>query len=154
MSNIGDLANSIFEYEFDSTGVSLTSISGWLSENIGELNNLLYTSFSGVNGEIPDLKLEEQNIYKELYLYNFYTKQARNTLRGILDNSSNILSIEDGEQTINFVNRNEVAKVYRGLAQDAQNRLEKLVYAYQSYTSHPRQVGGIEANLPSTGVFY
>ena len=50
MSNIGDLANSIYINEFDSTGVTVDAISGWLENNIGQLNNVLYTSFSGENG--------------------------------------------------------------------------------------------------------
>ena len=77
MSNIGTLATSIFENEFDSTGVTVVSISGWLENNIGQLNNLLYKSFSGISGEVPGLGLEEQNIYKELYLYHYYFSYFR-----------------------------------------------------------------------------
>jgi hypothetical protein len=113
MSDIGNLATSIYENEFDSTGVTVESISGWLDNNIGQLNNVLYTSFSGVNGNVEGLQLEEQNIYKEMYLYHYYTKQARNTLRGITDNTNGVLSVQDGEQVVSFVNRNEVSKVYR-----------------------------------------
>ena len=151
MSNIGTLATSIFVNEFDSTGITVVSISGWLENNIGELNNLLYTSFSGTNGNIAGLNLEEQNIYQEMFLHHHYKKQARNTLRGIADNTNNITSVRDGEQTISFVNRNEVSKVYKGLAQDAYGRLKDLVYSYNSYQASPRQVGGVESLLQPTG---
>lgn len=143
MNDIGNLATSIYENEFDSTGIALTSISGWLDNNIGQLNNVLYTSFSGVNGNVDGLKLEERNIYQEMFLHHYYKKQARNTLRGITDNINSVLSVQDGEQTVSFINRNEVSKVYKGIAQDAYNRLQDLVYSYNSYKASPRQVGEI-----------
>jgi hypothetical protein len=146
MSNIGNLANSIYINEFDSTGVTVESISGWLDNNIGQLNNVLYTSFSGLNGEVDGLNLEEQSIYKEMYLYHYYTKQTRNTIRGIADDTDgNILSVRDGDNAITFVNKNEVSKVYKSLAQDAYDGLQSLIVNYNSYQSSPRQVGGIEA---------
>ena len=152
MSNIGTLATSIFENEFDSTGITVASISGWLENNVGELNNLLYSSFSGTSGNISGLNLEEQNIYQEMFLHHHYKKQARNTLRGITDNTNNITSVRDGEQTISFVNRNEVSKVYKGLANDAYKRLQSLAYSYNSYQASPRQVGGIESLQQPTGI--
>jgi hypothetical protein len=152
MNNIGNLASSIFINEFDSTGITIDSISGWLDSNIGQLNNVLYTSLSGINGNVNGLGLEEQSIYKEMYLYHYYTKQTRNVIRGIAnDSNGNILSVRDGDNAITFVNKNEVSKVYRSLAQDAYEKLEGLIYKYNSYNASPRQVGGIESNLQVTG---
>lgn len=156
MSVYSDLAHEIFSVEFASdTGVTTYSqISGWFSTNLGMLNNLLYTNFSGEN---PDLGIEEKSIFKELYLSNFYTKQARNALRGILassNNGDNILSVSDGDNSITFVNRNEVSKVYRGLATDSQARLKDLIQSYNSYKAQPRQLGGIEAGYFSGSGYY
>ena len=153
MSNLGDLATSINSIEFDSaTSPSVASISGWLENNLGKLNTALYTSFSGVNGEVSGLLLEEQNIYKEMYLYDYYTKQTRNTIRGIADDTNgNILSVRDGDNAITFVNKNEVSKVYKGLAQDSYNALEGLIGKYNSYQASPRQVGGIESRPLTPG---
>lgn len=152
MSNIGDLANSIYINEFDSTGVTVESISGWLENNIGQLNNVLYTSFSGVSGEVSGLNLEEQNIFKQMYLYHYYTKQTRKTIRGIADDTNgNILSVRDGDNAITFVNKNEVSKVYKNLAQDANKTLMDLVARYNSYQASPRQVGGIDSRAQTTG---
>lgn len=151
MSDIGDLANSIYINEFDSSGVTVESISGWLENNIGQLNNVLYTNFSGVNGEVSGLNLEEQNIFKEMYLYHYYVKQTRNTIRGIAnDTNGNILSVRDGDNAITFVNKNEVSKVYKTLAQDADKKLMDLVAKYNSYQSSPRQVGGIESRAQAS----
>ena len=147
MSNIGDLATSIYINEFDSSGTTVESISGWLDSNVGQLNNVLYTSFSGVSGDVEGLLLEEQSIYKQMYLYHHYTKQTRNTVRGIAnDTNGNILSVRDGDNAITFVNKNEVSKVYKSLAQDARSELQDLVTNYNGYQSSPRQVGGIEAS--------
>jgi len=149
MSDLGNLSTSIYHNEFDSESgsPSVESISGWLENNLGQLNNVLYTSFSGVAGDVSGLNLEEQNIYKEMYLYHYYTKQTRNTIRGIAnDTNGNIVSVRDGDNAITFVNKNEVSKVYKGLANDANNRLSDLVSKYNSYNASPRQVGGIEAS--------
>ena len=152
MSNIGNLANSIFINEFDSTGVTVDSISGWLEGNIGQLNNVLYSSLSVSNGQVDGLNSEEQSIYTEMYLYHYYTKQTRNTIRGIAnDSNGNILSVRDGDNAITFVNKNEVSKVYKSLAQDANERLTYLIAKYNSYNAAPRQVGGIESIVQPTG---
>jgi hypothetical protein len=151
MSVYSGLAHEVFSVEFSSdAGVATFSqISGWFSTNLGMLNTLLYTNFDGEN---PNLGEEEKAIFKELYLSNFYTKQARNALRGILsssNNGDNILSVSDGDNSITFVNRNEVGKVYRGLAADSQVKLKELVSSYNSYKAEPRQLGGIEAGYIS-----
>ena len=156
MSVYSDLAHEVFTVEFGSeTGTTtFTQISGWFSTNLGLLNNLLYTSFSGSD---PSLGEEEKAIFKELYLSNFYARQARNALRGILassNNGDNILSVSDGDNSITFVNRNEVSKVYRGLATDSQQKLNGLVYAYNSYKAEPRQLGGLEAGYQSGSGYY
>lgn len=145
MSVIGDLASGIFSDEFDSdTGVVTSgAIQAWLENNLGELNNLVYKDFSGVDA---DLDTEAQSIHKELYLYSYYTKQSRNALRGITSasNDDKILSLKDGESAVTFVNRNEVAKVYRGLANDSKAKLDSLVAKYNIYQASPQQVGGID----------
>ena len=146
MSILGDLSQDILDNEFDGdTDVaSATAISGWLEANLGRLNSLIYTNFSGSGA---DLDLEAQSIHKELYLYHHYSKQARNSLRGITRATGEILSISDGNNSISFVNRNEVSKVYRGLANDSQARANQLVAHYNIYQAEPLQVGGIEGEF-------
>jgi hypothetical protein len=155
MNVIESLSLSIFQTEFDSdTGIMPRShISGWLAENLGYLNTLLNTSYSGIDSSID---LEAQSIYKELYLSNYYRKQSRNALRGIIDTSDNrsdILSLRDGESSVTFTNKNEVAKVYKSMADESQLRLNKLVSQYNIYQSKPLQVGGIEDQM-FTGFIY
>ncbi len=155
-TNLSGLADDIFSNELDSTGASLSSVSGWLKENLGTLNTYLYTNFSGINdgdgNVVSGMGLEEADIYKEMYLYHHYTKQARNTLRGIVnDSNGNILSVRDGDNSIQFVNKNEVSKAYRGFATDSYNKMLRMVQSYSSYNAAPRQVGGVETNIQPTG---
>jgi hypothetical protein len=153
------LANSIFINEFDSDTdmATLTQISGWFENNVGELNTLLFTSFSG-SGEAgqdthvfhPTMGLEESGIYKKLYLKHFYQKKARNVLKGI-DSSVDFVTLREGDSMITRTNKNEIAKVYRGFAKDATEELEKAVYAYNFYQAAPRQVAGGEVRLDPSG---
>jgi len=146
MSILGDLSQDILDNEFDGdTDIATTgAISGWLEANLGRLNSLIYTNYSGSGA---DLDLEAQSIHKELYLYHYYTKQSRNSLRGITRSTGEILSISDQNNSITFVNRNEVSKVYRGLAGDSQGRIDRLVAHYNIYQAEPLQVGGIEGSF-------
>ena len=75
MSVLEDLASGIVETEFDGdTGIAtVSSVSGWLFENLGRLNTHIYTDFSGsyATGTYGVMDIEAQNILKELFLYNY-----------------------------------------------------------------------------------
>ena len=146
MSEISDLADSIFASEFDSDpdAVNLSLLNGWLQENLGLLNTLINTSY---NGENPGMGLEEKAIYKQIYLYNYYGKQTRNVLRGIVSvtSSDNILMVADGDNRIQFANKNEISKTFRDMARDSKQALDMMVAKYNIYAAKPLQVGGIEA---------
>ena len=153
MTALEDLASGIVETEFDSdTGIAtVASVSGWLFENLGRLNNYIYTDFNGAtaSGTYGVIDIEAQSILKELYLYNYYTKQSRNALRGITDSSvsgDNILSLKDGESSVSLINRNEVSKVYRGLANDSLANIERLSASYNIYQAQPRQLHGVDGS--------
>ena len=148
-----ELASGIFETEFDSdTGIAtVSSVSGWLYENLGQVNTYLYTDFTGTDasGTYGAMDIEAQSVLKELYLCNYYNKQARNALRGIANTNvsgDNILSLRDGESSVTFVNRNEVSKVYRGLASDCMDKVTRLAAQYNIYQAQPRQLAGIDAS--------
>ena len=154
-----DLASGIVTTEFDGdTGIAtVVSVSGWLYENLGQVNTYLYTNFSGDNaaGTYGFMDIEAQNVLKELYLSNYYNKEARNALRGITKSSvsgDNVLSLRDGESAVTFINRNEVSKVYRGLANDCMDKVTKMAAQYNIYQAQPRQLGGIDAS--GIGIVY
>ena len=154
-----DLASGIVTTEFNGdTGIAtVASVSGWLYENLGQVNTYLYTNFSGDNatGTYGSMDIEAQNVLKELYLSNYYNKEARNALRGITKSSvsgDNVLSLRDGESAVTFINRNEVSKVYRGLANDCMDKVTQMAAQYNIYQAQPRQLGGIDAS--GIGVVY
>lgn len=149
MSVIDDLSLKIFQTEFDSDSgiVPQSHISGWLCANLGLLNTLLNTSYSGSDAE---LDLESQDIYKELYLSSYYRKQSRNALRGLVESNGgggDILSLRDGNSSVTFTNKNEVAKVYKSMSDNSEIRLNQLVAKYNIYQAQPLQLGGIEVDL-------
>ena len=153
------LASGIVTTEFDSdTGIAtVASVSGWLYENLGQVNTYLYTNFSGddASGTYGFMDIEAQNVLKELYLSNYYNKEARNALRGITKSSvsgDNVLSLKDGESAVTFINRNEVSKVCRGLANDSMDKVIQMAAQYNIYQAQPRQLGGIDAS--GIGVVY
>ena len=155
-----ELASGILKTEFDNdTGVATTgAISGWLFENLGRLNTHIYTDFAGytATGANGTIDKEAQNILKELYLYNYYTKEARNSLRGIVNSNvsgDNILSLKDGESSLTFVNRNEVSKVYRGLASDSMANVERLSAQYNIYQAEPLQLGGVDGSGDNASIY-
>lgn len=160
MANLAELAQNIFYFEFDAdtNESNISVISGWLNANIGELNNLIYTSYSGTG---IDLKPEEQNIFKHLYLAHFYKKKSRNAIKTIGSSSptNNILSVSDEDSSVTFVNGNEVSKQFRTLSKDHFEEMNRLVFAYNSYQAQPSQVYGISAvskvlGVAATGTIY
>ena len=157
------LANSVFVNEFDSDTnmATLSQISGWFENNVGTLNTAIFTSFSGSGAASTDIvrivpnnsfRLEESGIFKQLYLKHFYTKKARNVLKGI-DSSVDFITLREGDSMITRTNKNEIAKTYRAMAKDVTEELEKSVYAYNFYQAKPRQVVGSDVRVdPVTGV--
>ena len=159
------LANTVFVNEFDSDEDMATKsqISGWFENNLGELNTLIFTSFSGSGLGVVTAKhgarivpsgtfgTEESGIYKQLYLKHFYRKKARNVLKAI-DSSADFITLREGDSVITRTNKNEIAKTYRAFAKDAEEELQNLVYAYNFYQAKPRQVAGSEVrSVPVTG---
>ena len=147
------IARDIFTNEFEcNTGVvTFSQISGWLSANLGALNNLINTSFSGAD---PEIDTEAQDIFQNLYLAAYYNRQAQNSLRGIVSASSdgsNILSVSDGDNRITFVNKNEVAKVYKGMSRDFADAAQQSANRYCMYLSAPVSVNGIDTTVTGYG---
>jgi hypothetical protein len=142
------LARDTFANEFESnTGITTFSqISGWYAANVGNLNNLLHTSFSGVD---PEIDTEASAIFQSMYLGAYYDRQARNAARGVISsaNGENILSVSDGDNKIQFSNRNEIAKTFRGLSADTTAAIEKAADKYCLFLSAPQSINGLDTTI-------
>ena len=171
MDPLGVLASGILVTEFnDITGYAnktaeVTVISGYLKENIGQLNILINQQFNYVTGtgvaEIdrvaPPLKNEEGAILSKLYMRDYYYKLARNTLKGLTSSTAPTgpatsalwTEVREGDS---FIRRTPLiasptvkersARVLTDIAKDLQKDLEKMAYYYNMYGALPRQVFG------------
>ena len=77
-TDLGILATKIYDEELGfHTGEERTTeiglISNWLEGHLGELNTLIFTSFSGYNPE--NFNLEEQAILRDIIYQNITEKQ-------------------------------------------------------------------------------
>jgi len=153
MNDFGQLASDIITYDFpNDTGTYGTGyISGWLEVNLGELNGLTHEEFSGNStGAIEyasgsGLMPIEKKIFRGLYEIHYYQKSARESLRAFTyDSSVDWITIKEGDTTLQRQNKNSVAKTYRELEEMALERLDNLLYQYNSTKSSPLQVAGTD----------
>lgn len=153
MNDFGQLASEIITYDFpNDTGTYGTGyISGWLEVNLGELNGLTHEEFSGNStGAIEyasgsGLMPIEKKIFRGLYEIHYYQKSARESLRAFTyDSSVDWITIKEGDTTLQRQNKNSVAKTYRDLEEMALERLDNLLYQYNSTKSSPLQVAGTD----------
>jgi hypothetical protein len=158
--SVHDLADEIFanEFEYDSGYAQFYYISGWLANNVGLLNTKIYSQYSVQNSNFEPtgfFQQEERSIYKQMYLYEFYTKKTRQVLRGV-DSSVDFVTLREGDTMITRTNKNELAKTYRGLANDAREEMERLVSSYNIYQAAPVQVAGEDGSpiFKGSGFFY
>ena len=124
-----------------------------MANNIGQLNTKIYTEFEVVSGNFTptgEFKQEERSIYKQMYLYEFYTKKTRQVLRGV-DSSVDFLTLREGDTMISRTNKNELAKTYRSLANDAKVELNQLVDSYKIFQAAPVQVAGFDGSPIASG---
>ena len=163
-NQLGTLASGILRNEFDfitgATGqhTELLTISGSLSGLLGELNTFINTDYYFTADDVTGvLREEEQSILTEIYLKDYYFKEARKVLRGLYDTATsaaistdNWTELREGDTVIrrsatmvfSAKERNITARAYRDLAEEADKKITELVYAYNMYGAVPRQVVG------------
>jgi hypothetical protein len=151
-----DFIRSVHEEIGEDAGYSHEYLAYWFAGNynLGRLNSLIGTCFSGlyhtgVYGEMlnyeiaPEMGSEETAIYQKIFELDFYTKQARNTLRGAAGSGGgDWITLREGDSSITRSNKNEVAKSYRGLANDTKEELNKMIQSYLKHRAMPQQVVG------------
>lgn len=151
-----DFIRSVYEEIGEEAGYSYEYLAYWFAGNynLGRLNTLIDTCYSGsyITGEYgemtsysitPELGSEETAIYQKIFELDFYNKQARNTLRGAAGYAGgDWISLKEGDSSITRVNRNEVAKNYKSLAQDTKAELDGMVQSYLKFRATPQQVVG------------
>lgn len=138
--SIGILASGVFEDLNSPATTSVVAISGWLISNVGRLNTLLNTNYEVISGCIaPELGLEEQAIYREVFTVKYYDRQVQANL-GAAAYDASIVQVTEGNRTIRITDRNELAKSFVSLRRDAQGTLSDLIALYKINRSQARQV--------------
>ena len=155
MSDFNNFVNNIYNELDQPSDYSPARISGWFldSSNVGNLNNLIGTSFvpsgfyndSGAltgYGIVPAISGNELGIFKLLFEYNYYYRLSRYTATSIMTVGQDWINLQEGDSKITRINYNEVSKNLRGLAKDAKETLDKAVKMYLKYGAIPQQVVG------------
>ena len=142
MSEIGRLATQIVENELPyltgtDQSLAISRASGWLLNNIGQLNNRIFTSYSGEN---PGFKQEESAIYQAIYLVSYNKSKANSVLKNMDSDNLQWLSLREGDSQIQLQNKNEVAKTYLSISKQTQEEMDGLIWAYNLYQAYPRTV--------------
>ena len=168
INEIGNLASGIFKYDFDEDKSLATPdyISGWMQNNLGEINILIHTSYQGENPKMGD---EEQAIYRQLFLKEYYKKLGRKLLTSAFSTSEETASVASAGssfQTSDWTELREgdsvikrqaqiaapstkvtASKQYASLPNEAELTLKDLLYKYNSGKSTPIQVAGNDAAI-------
>jgi hypothetical protein len=141
-TDLGAFASGIYNDLMLASGspFSVSYISGWLMNHVGELNVSCETSFNTASGfAIPALNFQEVAIYQELFTVYYYKRSATNLL-GCAQYDWTTLA--EADSRIVKVSRNELAKTYRGFVNDAETRLRYMVAQYRQTKGQPLSVIG------------
>lgn len=131
-----DLASNIFYSDLlETSDTSVVKILSWLIAHIGDLNIRLSTKIViAGNDASPELTDAQAAVYIVIYLYNYYIRQM-NASMGAAQFS--VIEVGEGDSTVRYVNKNEIAKNFRGLAADTLANLNKVCLEYKQNTALP-----------------
>jgi hypothetical protein len=134
---------------------TIAKISAWFLDNanVGKLNNLIGTQISGVGYKdnygvvtgydlVPNPTNDQLAIYKMIFDCDYFKNQSKNLARSATTIGNDWTDLREGDSSIKKINKNEISKNFRGLAQDCQAELNKTVKMYLKYGAIPEQVVG------------
>lgn len=136
-----DLANSIFFNDLlETNDTSIVKILYWLQNHVGELNDLIATSYTNNGNDLsPELGNNEAAIFALIYLQRYYQRQMKNNLGA---SAYDVLEVREADSVVRLQNRNEIAKNYRLLANDIRDSLNKTAEYYKKFHCVPASING------------
>lgn len=141
MGSVSDFGTYVWEDLGSPTSPTVDYVKAWVSANLGSLNLKLNTEFLVELDEFtPELMQVEKEIYKQIFILNYYEKKIRDALNNILDTDSDWTSIREGDSSIQRGSRNEIVKSLRGLKKEAKEELDSLVKNYKRNQSVPSEI--------------
>ena len=132
-----DLADVIYAELGSPTSPDTTAIEYWLENNYGALNIAIGSSFVlNESGDdlVPELSIEEANIYEAMYFCRFYGRQITSNLGAAAYDWSEVS--EDGDR-IRRVSKNEIAKSYKSLRDSVCSELAAIIKAHNAAQNTP-----------------
>lgn len=147
--------NNIYNELGEPADYSSQKISAWILDNanLGKLNNLIGTCFSGVTytndcgnitgyGIEPAIRNDQLAVYKMLFDYEYFKGEARNMAKSSATMGNDWTELREGDSSIKKINKNEISKNFRTLSRDAKEDLDKAVKLYLKYNAIPDQIAG------------
>lgn len=137
--NVVDIADEIYRELDEASDISIPTVAFWLLSNIGKLNSLLGLSV-GVIGTLfdTDINPSQKNIFKLLYLIQYYDRQARKNLGAASIDS--VVEVQEGNRNVRKTSKNDIAKTYMQMKNSSKEELVALVNAYKIGQMNPVDV--------------
>jgi len=140
---LGRYASGIWEDLGQPSGISISYISGYIIDNLGKLNILIDTCFSGDgSGRMtPQITIFELAIAGEIYKESYYAKKIRDSLgaNGYGEQYSWIM-LKEGDTTIQRASPTQIAREYSSLKKDCSDNIKNLSYLYKSNLVVPHSI--------------
>lgn len=136
-NGISGVANYIYYDLGQPDDLSVSSITCWLYNNLGNLNNVLQENHSIVDGEIaPGLNSAESGIFAGLFECSYYRKQVSKSTSSTayLNYWTNI---REGDTSISRASPVESAKVLNSVSKDVCSSVNDLINNYRRNKTIP-----------------
>lgn len=132
-----DLANNLwFSDLLETDDTTVVKIFEWLKANIGQLNNLISTSYViESNDAFPELGYDEATIFAAIYIMNYYQRQQKVNMGA--SSYTDWTEVVEGDSRVRRVSRNEIAKNFRLLSNDIKEYLYQLSEHYRRWKCVP-----------------
>ena len=146
---VATIADEIYKELGEPTAYTTTAIQFWLRSNVGQMNNLLMSSYSvnSSSNEIEDdstpanqISIHEAAVMKKMYKIHYYDLEIKKNVLAI--SADSIIEVKDQGSSVRKVNKNQVTLALTNIRKQEADELTDLVTAYRSRSCEPRQVAG------------
>lgn len=152
--NLEDIAEEIVtDLNLD---ISNAAVVFWIRNNLGQLNNLIYTSYSSndTDGQIsPVIDIESIAILKKIYELHHQTSLIRDNLGASA--FSSVVEVSEAGNKVRLVNKTELGKIHADIRSQLADELKNLVNSYllkQGGTA-AKSVDGVDGSLPEANFY-
>lgn len=141
--SVSGIASGIYEDLGNPSDISVASISSWIKNNIGLVNNKIFTNYE-ITGDLfidnncPDD--EEKVLINEAYNTYYYGKLITSNLGAA--GFTTVQEVDSDGAKVKMVNKTELAKVYKDLKKQSQENFDNLVSIYRFNKGRPKAVHG------------